>query len=86
MYACITDVMHVAGASNDIALNGRQLTRSQLSVAAASHPARHTRHKPVWYQCDDAAVTTLTEDKLLLKLKDTRTFTPYLLFYTKCYQ
>ena len=83
--------MHVAGAGDvgsacEPAVNSRRLTLRQLSCPSSTTAARTARQKCVWYECDDHVVKTLTEEKFLFTLKNSRKFTPYLLFYTKCYQ
>jgi len=71
-----------------MSLNGHRVTRRSQQSVSAAHTVKPETVTPttVWYQCDDASVSTLTEQQLLLKLKRSRKFTPYLLFYTKCYQ
>lgn len=79
--------VHVVGVGDvGPAVNGRQLSRRQLSRLSCSTAARTARQKCVWYECDDHVVKTLTEEKFLSRLRNSRKFTPYLLFYTRCYQ
>jgi len=81
MLTCCIDAAH------DTAVIGSQVTRTMRTrLSGKSSVADAVRQKYVWYECDDDSVTTLTQDKFLLKLKNSQNFTPYLLFYTKCYR
>lgn len=75
------------GGTYDVAINGLRLTHRQRSCQLSPVNAAMTaRQKCIWYECDDAVVTTLTEEQFLAKLRNSKKFTPYLLFYTKCYR
>jgi len=73
----------------DTAVNGSPVTHTMCTRPnrwSSAADAVTVRHKYMWYECDDDSVTVLTQDKFLLKLKNSQNFTPYLLFYTKCYR
>jgi len=90
----VTDILLVVldwciDAAREAAVSASHLMctrRTSLHRPSAVADAATATHQYVWYECDDDAVRTLTQDKFLLKLKNSKNFTPYLLFYTKCYR